>query len=193
MRPRADRGMKMARILIVYSTVDGHTRYISEFIATWLRNTGHQVQLLSVDELPATLPDTYDRLVVGASIRYGNYRPALRAFTQRHASLLNSKPSAFFSVNLVARKPGRDTPATNPYVKKLLSQTHWRPAEVAVFAGKLDYPRYRPVDRWVIRLIMWLTDGPTAPATVQDFTDWRKVEAFAARVARLELPPVSAA
>ncbi|MDE2235616.1 MAG: menaquinone-dependent protoporphyrinogen IX dehydrogenase [Gammaproteobacteria bacterium] len=181
----------MARILIVFSSVDGHTRSISEFIAARLRHAGHQVQVQSVDELPAT-PEDYDSLVVGASIRYGKYRPALLAFTQKHAGLLNSRPSAFFSVNLVARKPGRDTPATNPYVKKLLSQTRWRPAEAAVFAGKLDYPRYRPVDRWIIRLIMWMTGGPTAPASVRDFTDWQKVEAFAARIARLDparIPP----
>ena len=176
----------MARILIVYSSVDGHTRCISEFIATQLRNAGKQVRVQSVDELPGTPPDTYDTLVIGASIRYGNYRPGLLAFTQRHSGLLNRKPSAFFSVNLVARKPGRDTPASNPYVKKLLNQTRWRPTEVAVFAGKLDYPRYKLADRWIIRLIMWLTGGPTAPATVQDFTDWRKVEAFAARIAGLE-------
>ena len=182
----------MARILIVYSTVDGHTRSISEFVATRLRDAHQQAELLSVDEVPARLPESFDTLVVGASIRYGNYRPALLAFTQRHSGYLNSRPSAFFSVNLVARKPGRDTPASNPYVRKLLSHTSWRPTEVAVFAGKLDYPRYRLVDRWIIRLIMWLTGGPTAPATVRDFTDWRKVEAFAARIARLkpgQMPP----
>lgn len=41
-----------------------------------------------------------------------------------------------------------------------------------------DYPRYRPFDRFMIRLIMWMTKGPTDPATVVDYTDWKEVEAF---------------
>ena len=36
-------------------------------------------------------------------------------------ALLDSRPSAFFSVSLVARKPAKNTPETNPYVKAFLS------------------------------------------------------------------------
>ncbi len=176
----------MAKILIVFSTVDGHTRRICERIAGHLQAGGDQTQVLSVDDLSVKPVDAYDKLIIGASIRYGNYRPELVDFTRKHAAVLNSRPSAFFSVNLVARKPGRDTPETNPYVKKLLRQTSWKPAEVAVFAGKLDYPRYKFIDRWIIRIIMWLTNGPTSFTTEQEFTDWRKVEAFAGRIASLE-------
>jgi menaquinone-dependent protoporphyrinogen oxidase len=35
----------------------------------------------------------------------------------------------------------------------------------------------------MIRFIMWLTKGPTDPATVVEFTDWARVDAFARRVA----------
>ncbi|MGD8379447.1 MAG: menaquinone-dependent protoporphyrinogen IX dehydrogenase [Gammaproteobacteria bacterium] len=175
----------MANILIVYSTVDGHTRAICAHLGETLTALGNEVDLTPVDELfPAALV-ACNKVVVGASIRYGKYRPDLVKFVRERADELNARPGAFFTVNLVARKPGRDTPETNPYVAKLLDQTRWRPQETAVFAGKLDYPRYRPLDRQVIRLIMWLTDGPTDPTTVQDFTDWDDVEAFAARIARL--------
>ena len=180
-----DFGVTMANILIVYSTVDGHTHSISKHLGESLLTCGDQIRLASVDEMPATALDEYDKVIVGASIRYGNYRPALVSFVKQRADLLNSKPSSFFTVNLVARKPGRDTPESNPYIKKLLRQTPWRPTEVAVFAGKLDYRRYRFLDRWIIRFIMLATGGPTDPATVQDFTNWRKVEAFATRIHNL--------
>ncbi len=175
----------MADILSVYSTVDGHTRAISEYIGASLQAGGNSVRLASVDELPATGLSGCDKIIVGASIRYGNYRPGLLAFVQQHAKVLNSKPSAFFSVNLVARKLGRDTPETNPYVKKLLRHTPWCPTELAVFAGKLEYQRYRFMDRNIIRFIMLVTGGPTDPSTVQDFTDWQRVMAFAKRVHEL--------
>lgn len=58
---------------------------------------------------------------------------------------------------------------------------------VAVFAGKLDYPRYGFWDRQMIRLIMWMTGGPTDPHAVVDYTDWQQVEAFGQAVAALPL------
>ena len=86
---------------------------------------------------------------------------------------------------MVARKPDKNQPDTNPYVRKLLRRIRWRPGQVAVFAGKIDYPRYDFLDRLVIRGIMWLTGGPTDPEAVVDFTDWRQVEAFGGLIARM--------
>jgi menaquinone-dependent protoporphyrinogen oxidase len=98
-------------------------------------------------------------------------------------------PNAYFSVNIVARKPGKDRAETNPYVRTFLRSAHWRPRRVEVFAGRLDYPRYGVVDRTIIRLIMRLTGGPTRPDTVVEYTDWGRVEAFGrALCADLALP-----
>ena len=51
-----------------------------------------------------------------------------------------------------------------------------------MFAGKLDYPRYTFWDRQIIRLIMFITKGPTDPDAVVDFTDWQQVDAFARKI-----------
>ena len=175
----------MARILIVYSTVDGHTRTICKRLRGIIEAQGHQVALQPLAETADADLEPCDSIVVGASIRYGKHRPALVEFIQRNAAVLNRKPSAFFSVNVVARKPGKNRPDTNPYVRKLLGRIAWRPRAAAVFAGKIDYPRYGAVDRMVIRFIMWLTRGPTDPNAVVEFTDWQEVEAFGGLIARL--------
>ena len=44
--------------------------------------------------------------------------------------------------------------------------------------GKIDYPKYRFVDKHTIRLIMWLTKGPTDTSGIYEFTDWGKVDEF---------------
>ena len=49
---------------------------------------------------------------------------------------------------------------------------------LAVFAGKIDYRKYKYWDRQIIRLIMWITRGPTALETNIEFTDWEQVENF---------------
>jgi menaquinone-dependent protoporphyrinogen oxidase len=172
----------MASVLILYSTTDGHTRRICTTLAESLQHKGNQVTLADVLDAAPPAPAAFDKVVIGASIRYGRHARVVYDLIARERDTLCARPSAFFSVNLVARKPQRDQPQTNPYVKKFLRQIDWKPDRVAVFAGKLNYPVYALPDRLVIQLIMWMTKGPTDPDTVREFTDWEKVEAFAAEV-----------
>ena len=168
----------MANILILYSTTDGHTRKICEFLQHLFEQHDNQVTLRSFDEASDIDPAACDKIVLGASIRYGKHAKPVYDFVRKNQSLLDSKPNAFFSVNLVARKPGRNTRESNPYVKRFLKQITWEPKHLAIFAGKLDYPRYSFWDRKIIQMIMWMTKGPTDPTAVVEFTDWDQVEAF---------------
>lgn len=174
----------MAEILILYSTVDGQTLRICERMKSVIESLGKRVNLASIDEDIADLT-VFDTIVVGASIRYGKHRKSVLDFVEANQRLLDATPSAFFSVNIVARKAEKGRPETNPYVRKFLTQTSWRPTQLGVFAGRLDYPRYRFFDRQMIRLIMWITKGPTDPATVVEYTDWDAVEAFARELCKM--------
>jgi len=175
----------MANILILYSTTDGHTRKICEFLQQFFEQQANQVTLQSIDDAADIDPDAYDKIVLGASIRYGKHAKPVYDFVRKNQSQLDSMPNAFFSVNLVARKPGRNTRESNPYVKRFLRQITWEPKQLAIFAGKLDYPRYSFWDRKIIQMIMWMTRGPTDPAAVVEFTDWDQVEAFGKRVCEM--------
>jgi menaquinone-dependent protoporphyrinogen oxidase len=68
-------------------------------------------------------------------------------------------------------------------MQNFLRRTRWRPHLLEVFAGRIDYPRCRPLDRLAIRFILWLGKGPTDPGGVFEFTDWARVDAFARRMA----------
>jgi menaquinone-dependent protoporphyrinogen oxidase len=175
----------MEKILIVYSTTDGHTRKICERLRQVIEQQAHQVTVVSVKDEPLVNLRPFDKIVVGASIRYGKHSPLIFEFINRNAQLLDNKPNAFFSVNIVARKPEKNRPETNPYMRKFLKKISWHPRELAVFAGKIDYPRYSFFDRLMIRLIMFITNGPTDPETVIEFTDWQQVEAFGRRVSEM--------
>lgn len=168
----------MANILILYSTTDGHTKKICHSIQSVVEQHGHEVKLLSIGHESNLDLEAFDKIVVGASVRYGKHNREVYDFIARSKKILEDKPSAFFSVNLTARKPDKSQPDTNPYLQKFLKQVSWRPNEVAVFAGKVDYPKYRFFDRLIIRLIMYITNGPTDPKTVVAFTDWDQVENF---------------
>ncbi len=172
--------------LIIYSTTDGHTLKICRRLQTVLESLDHAVNLVALADQAGVDLLTFDKIVVGASIRYGKHRPELVDFLQRNGPILGARPNAFFTVNLVARKPEKNQPGTNPYMVKLMKRLAWRPATLAVFAGKIDYPRYGFFDRQIIRFIMWLTDGPTGRDDVIDFTDWAQVDAFAREIDRMQ-------
>ena len=88
----------------------------------------------------------------------------------------------FFSVNVVARKEGKDKPDTNPYVQKFIKKTKWKPKKLGVFAGKVDYPNYNFFNRQIIKLIMFITKGPTDTSKTYEFTNWNKVKNFAVEI-----------
>jgi menaquinone-dependent protoporphyrinogen oxidase len=177
----------VAKILILYSSTNGHTRKISERLQQVIEQQGHQVTLVSVDDDARVDLQTFDKIVIGASIHYGKHSPKIRNFINRNKLLLDSKPNAFFSVNIVARKPEKNQPDTNPYLLKFLKNIVWHPRELAVFAGKLEYPKYSFFDRLMIQLIMFITKGPTDPKTVIEFTDWQQVEAFGRLIGAMSL------
>ena len=175
----------MANILILYSTTDGHTLTICKRLQQTIEQAGNRVSLLALDDAGATELESFDKIVLGASIRYGKHRPQVFEFIKANLPVIDSKPNAFFTVNIVARKPEKNRPETNPYLKKFLQQSRWRPRLLDVFAGRLDYPRYRLFDRMMIRFIMLITKGPTDPTATIEFTDWQRVDAFARAICAL--------
>jgi len=175
----------MANILIAYSTTDGHTRRICDRLKQVAEAQGEKVAVALIDDDPGIDIDPFDKVVVGASIRYGKHGRQAYEFIKRNKQELDSRPNAFFSVNVVARKPEKNRPDTNPYLLKFLKQISWQPQNLAVFAGKIDYPIYTFWDRQAIRFIMWVTNGPTDPQAVVEFTDWNSVDDFGRRIAEM--------
>ena len=168
----------MKKILLTYSTVDGHTKTICKKILSYSKTS--QVDILPIDR-SINIKD-YDTVVIGASIRYGKYREEIFEFIKENEELLNSKDNAFFSVNVVARKENKNKPETNPYLIKFLNNISWQPKIVDVFAGKIDYPNYKFLDKYAIKFIMWITKGPTDTSKVYEFTDWNRVKSFAEKL-----------
>ena len=166
------------KIGMIYSTVDGQTLKICNKLKEVLQQNNQQVDLISIDDFKEDIAN-YDTLVIGASIRYGVHNPKIIEFIKTNKAQLDSIKTAFFSVNLVARKPEKSDPETNPYVVKFFKTINWKPTVVKVFAGKLDYKKYSFFDRKMIQLIMWMTKGPTNIDAEIEYTNWEKVNEFA--------------
>ena len=168
----------MHQNLIIYSSTDGQTIKICKRIMSIIGDS----KIVSIDEAKNENLSKYEKVIVGASIRYGKHKPELYEYISENCDHLIDINASFFSVNVVARKPEKNTPLTNPYVQKFLSISHWHPSLIGVFAGKIDYPRYGLLDKFMIRLIMWITKGPTDTKNVYEFTNWDDVDSFAKKI-----------
>lgn len=172
----------MAKVLLLYSTTDGHTVEICRRLQAVIEKGGDTVEIVDLVDGPSLEGREFDKVVIGASIRYGKHQPAVYEFIRKNQAVLEAHPNALFSVNVVARKPEKNTPETNPYLQKFLKQIDWQPQNLAVFAGRIDYPSLGAFDRTMIRFIMWMTKGPTDPTATVEFTDWEKVNEFGRKV-----------
>ncbi|MFY1027780.1 menaquinone-dependent protoporphyrinogen IX dehydrogenase [Actinobacillus seminis] len=168
------------KTLILYATHDGQTKKIAEFIASLLEG---EVTLTCLADSVSLIE--FDRIIIGASVRYGHFDRALYEFVQKNTALLHQKSSVFFGVNLTARKAGKDSAETNVYVRKFLQRIDWKPTFVAVFAGALFYPRYTWFDRVMIQFIMRITGGETDTSKEIEYTDWEKVKAFVQKIQKM--------
>ncbi len=167
----------MSKILIIYSTTDGQTKRICQRLMEF-SNTTNDINLFPIEETEMIDLQSYEKIILGASIRYGKHSPKVFNFVKKNKGILEKRTTAFFTVNVVARKKEKNTPETNPYMKKFLELSGWVPDKLGVFAGKIDYPKYGFFDRQIIRLIMFITKGPTDTSQTYEFTDWEKVREF---------------
>ena len=167
----------MKSTLIIYSTTDGQTLEICNKIFSKL-NVSESSEITHISKAEGLDLNQFDKIIIGASIRYGKHKQELYEFIKKNVACLETKENAFFSVNVVARKPEKNTPETNQYMQKFLELSPWSQKKLAVFAGKIDYPKYKFIDKHMIRLIMWITKGPTDVKNTYEFTDWDQVDEF---------------
>lgn len=166
----------MARILVLHASVEGQTARIAARLAEDLRGKGHAVTLAGLRD--GADPAAYDAVVIGASVHYGRYAVAVRRFVRRHASALQTRCGAFFSVSLSGNER---------YAADFLRQVGWRPALAGSFVGALRYSRYGWFKRRLVQAFARLGGHSTDASRDHDYTDWAAVsrfaETFAARLA----------
>ncbi len=167
------------KALLLTSSTDGQTEKIMRVLAAEMLTDAYDIKNIHAINENDIDWEAYDKVVIGASIRYGHYHKKLYGFIARHYGQLNQKQAYFFGVNLVARKSAKNTPETNSYTRKFLNKIAWKPKKSAVFAGACRWSQYNFWQTKIIQLIMLITKGPTDTSQDIEFTDWDNVRSFA--------------
>jgi len=163
------------KTLVLYSSVDGQTLKILNHISTLVDG---ELAMFDIDKNPEIDFSEYNKVLIGASVRYGNFRKNLLEFVNKHKAQLDTLPNAFFVVCLTARKPEKASPDTNAYMAKFDQLSQWQPRLKGVFAGALLYSRYNWWQTLIIQLIMKMTGGSTDKSQDLELTDWSRVAVF---------------
>ena len=70
------------KTLILFSTRDGQTREIAAYLSSELKELGIDSELVNLNRTQDVEWEQYDRVVVGASIRYGHFHSAVDRFVK---------------------------------------------------------------------------------------------------------------
>jgi menaquinone-dependent protoporphyrinogen oxidase len=170
----------MKSVLVLYMSRGGHTARIARRICEGIAEAGGRGEMMDINEAVHEGVDwgRYDVVALGAPVLYGTYHRSVFDFIARHRASLEAKPNSFFNVSVVARTPEKATIEGNRYLQKFLQLSPWRPRDLKVVAGKVDYPSWAWYERVMIQMIMKFTHGPTDPRAVIDYTDWNDVRAY---------------
>lgn len=166
----------MARILVLYASIEGQTARVAGRIAESLRAGGHAVEIREARRDGAT-PELRecDALIIGASVHYGRHPGWLRAALRGQRDALATKPTAFFSVSLSANAQ---------YAADFLRQIGWQPVMAATFSGALRYSRYGWLKRQLVRGFARMGGHDTDASRDYEYTDWGSVAHFTAAFAQ---------
>ena len=179
----------MTQALVLYASTHGHTARIATRVALDLERAGIATDLRQADGKLDYSPADYDLVVVGASIHAGRHQRSVADWVSRHAAILSSMPSGFFSVCLGTLE---DPAVGQRYVDEFVERTGWLPRRTVDLAGAIQYRAYGRATRIMIKLMMRRGGHPTDTSRNYDYTDWQAVDDFATDCAQL-LPAATAA
>lgn len=172
--------MASGRILVVYGTKYGQTEKIARYIGDRLLESRRAVTLMNGDAVPREFfLGPFDGVIVGASIILGKHQRSIRSFVREHRDLLNSLPSAFFSVSgSAASKSETGRKEAERMLAAFLNETGWRPRLTQTIGGAMAFRRYNPLLRWVMKWISSKEGGPVDTSRDHELTDWTQVDRF---------------
>lgn len=164
-------------IALIFSSTEGQTRKIMQFVQRRLMDLGHQTALVSADAAAGMDLSSYDAAVLAASLHAGRYQAALRDFATDQWPTLNGLPTLFLSVSLAAAGDAHEDWADlEAITERFATETGWRPNRVEHVAGAFRYEHYGFVKYWALRWIEAKKDPDAIPGEDKEYTDWAKLE-----------------
>ena len=161
------------RALVVYASTHGHTAKIAARVADAIRGEGVDVDLRDVADADQAYPESYDLVVVAASIHKEHHQKQIVEWVaSRREGLLDGR-NVFLSVSLSAAEDTDEAlAAPQRCIDMFCDESGWIPQRTERIAGCLQYREYDVFTRQLMRLLMRHMHHPTDASRDYDYTDW---------------------
>lgn len=171
------------RFFLIYGTVEGQTRKITEHVAERLRAQGHDIVCVDASAMPRDtehLPDLSeaDAVVVAACVHQKVHQEEAVDFVLAHRSTLETKPGAFISVSLAAATGEGGEAEAREYIERFVADTGWTPTATLAAPGALRYNEYDFFKQQIVKFVVMQKGLDVAPGKDHEFTDWDAVNRF---------------
>ena len=166
-------------VLVLYASIEGHTRKIAERAAAKLEQAGQGVVQGDIREPGFAVPGRFDGVLICAPIHMGRYPSPVAQFVTDWKDALAQVPTAFVSVSLGIHSENAEERAdAETYPAKLEKKTGFHIPKVHHAAGALKYLEYDFFKRALMRQIAAKEGGPVDTGVDHEFTDWAALDAF---------------
>ncbi len=168
------------RIILIYGTVEGQTKKISEYMAERFKAKGHDVDIVEAAAETAEVPDlsSAQAVVVAASVHQKTHNEAVVDFVLAHKAALSERPGAFVSVSLAVALPEDGIKEAEGYINDFISETGWVPTATLPVAGALKYDEYDFFKQQIVKFLVMQKGINVAPGEDHEFTDWAALDKF---------------
>lgn len=172
-------GQHMAH-LIVYDTVEGHTRRLANEIANQITATSATARLFNAETPMGDLSIAdFSSCIIAAPVHQKRHPEAIVDFVRANVDSLNTMPTAFISVSLAASFPdGADD--ARAFVDHFLQRTGWTPNAIHYAAGALRCEEYDYFTEQILRHVVLRGHEDIDLTGDQVFTDWSALNTFVA-------------
>ncbi len=160
------------KILLIYSSIEGHTASIVRFLEDELRKL-HCIVTVAKATSEVQALATFDAVMVAAPIHAGQYANEIVEFVSKHSPELRNLPSLFYSIGLtVTSKDPKALVSLLDTTASFLKDAGWKPDKVEQIAGALLYTKYGFFKRMLMKSIMKKAGGDTDTSRDFVYTDW---------------------
>ncbi len=159
-------------ILIVFETVEGQTRKISDFVAQRIRAAGHSVrQFNTQDRLEPISFSGIDRVVLAAPVHERRHPKSFEVFVSASRDELRARKTLLISVSLKAAFPEGLEDAQD-YLTEMEMRTDFKPNKEILAAGAVRTSSYGYFESQVVQNVVLGDRNVDLVDGVCEFTDW---------------------
>lgn len=164
-------------VLLAYSSAQGSTAEIADYMAGIIRQAGHQATAAAVSDIPRVTD--YDAVLLGSAIHAGMPLSDMSLFARRHRqSLLQCSLYLWVTCIRVIEEGGFEWVMKN-YIPPTMREDLGVRMTTA-FAGKLDLNGVDLRERWAFA-VRYDGENPAQKLT-GDYRDWNDIKQWTYRV-----------